>query len=125
MYPPKDYSSQCFVDERVNAYYASGGRRMTKEEAIDAIRVARDKYWIRPGLGWSKRAREIRLTQRFMSYEVVRMMRADNLEDPIRILWNIYSWLDDILAEGDMLNGNSVRTTDMMSAIRETLDCID
>lgn len=124
MYPPKDYSSQCFIDERVNAYYASGGRRMTKEEAIDAIRVARDKCWIRPGVGWGKRAREIRLTQRFMSYEVVRMMRADTIEDPIRILWNIYSWLDDILAEGDMLNGNSVRTLDMMDAIREILDCI-
>lgn len=125
MYPPKDYSSQCFVDERVNAYYASGGRRMTKEQAIDAIRVARDKYWIRPGVGWDKRAREVRLTQRFMSYEVVRMIRADKVEDPIRILWNIYSWLDDILAEGDMLNGNSVRTSDMMGAIREILDCID
>ncbi len=125
MYPPKDYSSQCFIDERVNAYYASGGRRMTKEEAIDAIRVARDKYWMRPGIGWGKRSREFRLTQRFMSYEVVRMMRADREEDPIRILWNIYSWLDDILAEGDMLNGNSVRTSDMMEAIREILDCID
>lgn len=118
---PKDYQSYEYIQDRVKAFYSSGGKRRSKEEAIDHIRYCRNRYWAQPGLGWTGRSRRYRIILRFMTYELSRVIRESPLSDPIEILYTYANWVEDIFVESEAI-GNSDMTRDILEAVREILE---
>ncbi len=79
----------------------NGHPKLTKDEAIFRIQEARKKYLNSPDKNWPDAYnRRLRLYERFMSYELVRMIKRSD-EDPIRLIVNHTYKMDDMMTESE------------------------
>jgi len=97
----KEYESQAYVERRVRLFRQRAGHGVTADEAIQTIRAIRREILFPPGKNWPKREAAQRSIERFAAEELI-LKIADNMdEDPIRIAYEYWSWLDDMHVEGN------------------------
>lgn len=79
----------------------NGKKQFTKDEAISAIRAARQKYLFSPTKSWPDAFnRRLRKYEQFMSYELVRMINRSD-EDPIKLIIDYTYKMDDMMSTSE------------------------
>lgn len=89
------------IDKSVARHHKEMGGRITKEEAISAIRRGRDKYLFNPGRTWRAFDKEQRSCEISLSFIMIDLICKDEQDDPIRTIVSFYYKMDDILSTSD------------------------
>lgn len=93
----EDLENAGVISKAVEKQHRRIGRRITKSEAITAIRQGREEFLFKPGLTWPEHEKKLRRLTRSLSYQMVQMIKDDSQDDPIWTIFAFYYRMDDLL----------------------------
>lgn len=120
----KSRESKHFVDLLTQRYHDRTGNYPTKEQAIRMIRKARRDYLTPPRNYWSDHVARQRTFSRYMALELIRRIGESEEQDPIRVIYEVYDWLDETISVDE--HGQKVWrfSSAMKDAISEIVDLL-
>ena len=119
------YDSQCFLDDMTTRYHRRTGKYPTKTEAVKAIRQERRINLPPPRKYWSREFAKKRIYSRSMALELIRRIQESDEPDPVRIIYEVYDWMDEMICSET--NGKLAWqfASAMKDAIREILELLE
>jgi hypothetical protein len=92
-----EFETQKFIDCQVARFHTRTGRYPTPDEAIRCIREGRRGVYFPAKIYNSDQAVIKRSYFRFASAEIIRLIQKGENSDPIRTIYNLWSFLDDMV----------------------------